>query len=381
MMKVATYKYQGDWDQPFDKSFNSSRTAVLLFSSLKEDELRLALEPLYEAYPGAHIVGCSTSGEIYKDEIFDHTISAMVLKFEKSSIVSAHIDADLDDDAYEIGKKLGDTLQANELRHLFVLSGGWQFDGTKLVEGIQSALPIGVTISGGVAGDDSGTMESWVLYGKNIGHGKIAALAFFGESIHIGTGCEGGWDKLGLDRIVTKAENKKIFTLDDKPALSIYKLYLGEKAKELPGSALLFPLAILDPDGNPGKIRSVMDINEEEQSLLLNDSFKEGDLVSLMSGNLKRLVDGAYNAASRASASLPKQSEESAIIAISCIGRRQMMQRRTEEELMEISEVFDDKTQMIGFYSHGEISPGLESLSSLHNQTMTITLIGEQTDA
>jgi hypothetical protein len=58
-----------------------------------------------------------------------------------------------------------------------------------------------------------------------------------------------------------------------------------------------------------------------------------------------------------------------------------MMQRRTEEELIEISEVFDDKTQMIGFYSNGEISPGLESLSSLHNQTMTITLIGEQTDA
>ncbi len=376
-LKIEIYNYQDHWNQPFDKSLNSSSTAILLFSSLKEAKLQQALEDIYTSYPDAHIIGCSTSGEIYQDEIFDHSVSAMVLKFEKSSIISTSIDAGIDDDAYEIGRQLGDKIPANQLRHLFVLSGGWHFDGTRLVEGIGSALPSGIAISGGVAGDNSGTMESWVLEGKNLSQGKTAALAFYGESIHISSGCESGLDKLGLDREVTKAENKKIFTLDDKPALDIYKLYLGEKAKELPSSALLFPLAVLDQDGNPIKIRSVIDINEEERSLLLNDSLKKGDHVSLMFGNFKRLIDGSYNAATQAIAPLSKQSTESAVIAVSCIGRRRMMQQRTEEEIFAISEVLGDKMKIVGFYSNGEIAPIFNSVSSLHNQTMTLTIIQE----
>ena len=65
-------------------------------------------------------------------------------------------------------------------------------------------------------------------------------------------------------------------------------------------------------------------------------------------------------------------------ILISCIGRRLVLDKRVEEELKMVAEVLSPKCSMIGFYSCGEISPLINlGPGSLHNQTMTVTLISE----
>jgi hypothetical protein len=69
---------------------------------------------------------------------------------------------------------------------------------------------------------------------------------------------------------------------------------------------------------------------------------------------------------------------ETLSIAISCVGRRLVLGERTEEELEAALQVLPAGTQQVGFYSYGELSPFASGHCDLHNQTMTLTTLGEQ---
>jgi len=80
--------------------------------------------------------------------------------------------------------------------------------------------------------------------------GRIAAVGFYGDAIQVGHGSAGGWDVFGPKRRITRSKGNVLYELDGEPALDLYKRYLGEDAKGLPGSALLFPLKVF-PSANP----------------------------------------------------------------------------------------------------------------------------------
>ena len=77
------------------------------------------------------------------------------------------------------------------------------------------------------------------------------AVGFYGSRIRIGSGSVGGWDAVGPQRVVTRADGNTLFDLDGLPALDLYKQYLGAEAAQLPASALLFPLRIHPPRDRP----------------------------------------------------------------------------------------------------------------------------------
>ena len=66
-------------------------------------------------------------------------------------------------------------------------------------------------------------------------------------------------------------------------------------------------------------------------------------------------------------------------IMVSCIGRRLVLGQRIEEELEAVIRSLPEQTETVGFYSYGEACPSAgNDFSELHNQTMTITIIGEK---
>jgi hypothetical protein len=169
-----------------------------------------------------------------------------------------------------------------------------------------------------------------------------------------------------------------LYELDGKPALEIYKKYLGERASELPGSALLFPLELKENvDAADAKVRTILSVDEESQSMTFAGDMPEGQCVTLMKSNYSQLVEAAEDAAK--SISLEGYNGEDLLnIAISCVGRRLVLKHRTEEELEAMLDVLPQKTEQIGFYSYGEISPLGFGSCDLHNQTMTLTMIWEE---
>ena len=111
--------------------------------------------------------------------------------------------------------------------------------------------------------------------------------------------------------------------MDGQPALELYKRYLGDLADELPATALRFPLALRDDAGDEKSVvRTILSINEEDQSMTFAGDIPEGAHVQLMRANFDRLVDGAAGAAMMTRESCPDQIGPVLAIAISCVGRR-----------------------------------------------------------
>jgi hypothetical protein len=194
----------------------------------------------------------------------------------------------------------------------------------------------------------------------------------------VGYGSFGGWDPFGPERIVTRSKANILFELDGRSALELYKEYLGEHARGLPATGLLFPLNVRTGQNATPLVRTILAVNEKDQSMTFAGDIPEGSYARLMKANFDRLIDGAASAAKSAHFALGSASPDLAIL-ISCVGRKLVLRQRTEEEVEAVRDVLGDKTALTGFYSYGEICPtATGGKCELHNQTMTITALLEK---
>jgi hypothetical protein len=246
---------------------------------------------------------------------------------------------------------------------------------------VNSLVSAEVVVTGGLAGDGDRFQRTWSMASEKPQTGLVVAIGFYGDRILIGHGCKGGWDAFGLQRQVTRSDGNILYELDGKPALELYKRYLGDQAAGLPSTGLLFPLALrADSSDEKHIVRTILQVDEASQSLIFAGDVPEGYHAQLMKANFDRLVAGASWAASHA-ASLPDRAGDSLSIAISCVGRRLVLGEHTDDELEATMEVLPHATQQIGFYSYGEISPFTTGYCDLHNQTMTLTTLSERDSA
>ncbi|MGH2648915.1 MAG: FIST signal transduction protein, partial [Ginsengibacter sp.] len=327
-------------------------------------------------YPNAVILINSTAGEIIDTQVNDETISLTAIQLEKTTVATAVVQIEDVANSFDAGKFLANQFDADGLNNVLVIADGQKVNGSDLVLGLQECLPGKVIITGGLAGD--GAQFSKTLIGLNEIplEGRIAAIGFYGDDISVTHGSVGGWDSFGHERLITKSDKNILYELDKKPALDIYKKYLGEYAKDLPLSGLLFPLSIRTNSYNSSLVRTILSVNEKDKSLTFAGNMPEGSYARLMTANFDRLIDGASVAAQNTM--IGKVKKPDIALLISCVGRKIVLNQRVEEEVEVVRNIYGDRTAIAGFYSYGEIAPSYnKGKSELHNQTMTITTLSE----
>jgi len=372
------YSQANNWETKSNNNLSDKAQLVFLFGNknlLKEQE---HFDHVRECYPNADIVGCSTSGEIHQEEIFDNNIVCTAVHFENTQIHVVCEQVDSMGDSHKIGERLVAKLKTENLAHVLVLSEGLNINGSELAKGMNSKLNSQVSITGGLAGDQANFAETVIVHNQPGVKNLVLAIGFYGQNIQIGYGSLGGWDSFGVDRLVTKSEANILYELDGQPALELYKKYLGSHAANLPASALLFPISFISDDEVTPLVRTILSIDETNGSMVFAGDIPEGRYVRLMKANFEKLIDGASGAAEMSKISL-KSSDPDLAILISCVGRKLLMKQRIEEELEGVREIVGPSTVMTGFYSYGEISPVMpfDKHCELHNQTMTITVFKE----
>lgn len=376
-MRLDRFSYRGDQWSAFPDS-DSERTLVLLFADPSFGHCQDVWAPVRSHFRHSVLLGCSTAGNIAGDELLDGSVEAIAVRFEHTALISASAPVSTRESSFAAGLALAQSLPKPNLRALFLLSDGLIVNGTELLRGLNQELPPGVVISGGLAGDGSRFAHTWVLSGGGLGPQQVSAVAFYGNALQVSHGSQGGWDKFGLERRVTRSAGPVLYELDGQPALQLYKKYLGEKASGLPATGLLFPLTIRADDGAESVVRTILQVNEEEQSLIFAGDIPQGSRAQLMKANLDSLVQGASQAAGVASMSATGDLSALAI-AVSCVGRRLVLRSRADEELEAAILALPPGTAQVGFYSYGEIAPRVAGApAQLHNQTMTVTLFREQ---
>jgi len=348
---------------------------VLVFGGTKQISEARWMADLRTGNPRAHLFGCTTAGEIAGTRVYDDSVVATAVTFEKSTIQLAQVRVADTRDSVDAGERIARALPAEGLRHVFVLSDGQRVNGSALVQGLLSHLPPGVQVTGGLAGDGARFERTFILAGETPIEGAVGAIGLYGPSLRVGYGSLGGWDSFGPERTVTKSTGNVLFELDGESALNLYKSYLGEHAKGLPSTGLLFPLQIQRKGSTERLVRTILAVDEAKGSLTFAGDIPEGASAKLMRANFERLIDGASGAA-RTSA-LAGANPELALL-VSCVGRKLVLKQRTEEEVEAVQGVLGAKTVMTGFYSYGEICPAAPDAGcQLHNQTMTITTLSE----
>lgn len=378
-MKVATLRYQNN---SFTKEYNhenldyKNAQLVMGFGSGEIITSENSFIEIQSKFPNATICLCSTAGEIFDIEVHENTISLVALSFSSSHIKTSITNIEETNSSFEAGKKLVEQLPKENLKLIFVLSDGGKVNGSELVKGLNSSNNQDVLITGGLAGDGTKFEQTFVGLNSIPQSGNIVAIGFYGNKLKLSHGSLGGWEIFGLEREVTKAKSNVLFEIDNKNALDLYKTYLGKYADELPGSALLFPLSISVSEKQDPIVRTILSINEKNQSMTFAGDIPVGSKVRFMKANFDRLIDAASEAASHC-LSINKLNPKLAIL-ISCVGRKIILNNRIDEEVEAVAEIFGNQTALTGFYSYGEISP-LKPFSNceLHNQTMTITCIDE----
>jgi hypothetical protein len=377
-IKTFIHRKRKGWSIPQFPDLDSDRTLVTVFGGSDCLDHPERLSELIAAYPLAHVIGCSTSGEIFDTSIDDDSLSVAVCRFQGTILRAASAPVSGAGDSHRAGTQIGERLIGPGLRAILVVSDGINVNGSELLRGLNEVVPESVIVTGGLAGDGDRFKRTWVVHDRQASGGFVSAVAFYGDRIRIGHGSKGGWDVFGPERVATKSSGNVLFEIDGQPALALYKEYLGERAVGLPGTALLFPLALRESrDSEKSLVRTILSVDEAAQSMTFAGDIPQGGLVRLMRANFDRLIEGASEAA-RLTGEGSLNTGPSLAIAISCVGRRLVLGQRAEEEVEAAKQALPAGAELVGFYSFGEISPFATGRCDLHNQTMTLTHIEER---
>jgi hypothetical protein len=353
---------------------------VLVFGYTEHFANPILATSLEKYFPHAQRVGCSTAGEIVGSGVLSHTTVVSAIRFNSTTFKVATAAIEGMENSFNAGQLLAERLQSGDPQAVIVFGQGVDINGSAMIEGMVDRLGKTLPITGGLAGDDGAFTKTYTLSNAGVSTSSIVGISFFGEKLIFSHGSFGGWKPFGPTRKVTRCIDNILYELDGEPALAVYKRYLGEYAKDLPGSGLLFPFEMLsDAQESLGQIRTILGVNEDDGSLILAGVINPEGYLRLMHAHTNDLVDGAEIAANATIDNVTPKDGQALGLLVSCVGRKLVMGGRVDEEVEAVQDILGEHTVVCGFYSNGEICPGYQlKACSLHNQTMTITYLAER---
>lgn len=378
-MKIEQFKWTKSlgWQPRFPGYLADSAQFVLLFGKRSILEQR-GIDDIVDAYPHAKIFGCSSAGEIFDTQVIEDSLTVTAVKMDSTQVSGACVQISNFSNGFEVGESLAKSLDPNGLTHTFVLADGIGINGSDLVRGITKALPEGVTVTGGLAGDGIEFKQTCIVYDGKLKPNAAAIIGFYGDRLSVGYASAGGWDPFGPDRLITKSEGNVLYELDGRSALDLYKKYVGDIPGGLDTVSFFFPLGIRVKGSDERRVvRAFMSFDEESQAMQFAGDVPVGSYARLMKANINHLINGAVDAATISRDALGLENADFAIV-VNCVARKMVFKQRSEEEIEALRDVYGLSTVMTGFYSYGEIAPFMSGVDAeLHNQSITLTTFRE----
>lgn len=376
LMLVSQLQYKsGHWHRDADGEASHAQL-VLVFGDRMVLRAGGYLPELQRMFPAAEVVCCSSGGDIKGASATEGGLVATAIAFGRATLKVVEEAVSCVGDSEDAGARVGRRLLEDGLRHVFVLCEGLNINGSALARGLDGSLPDSVSVSGGLAGDGEHFVETVVGVGGRVHARRVVGIGFYGEHLEVGVGSFGGWEPFGPDRLVTRADGNVLYELDGRPALDVYQELLGPFGYALPASGLLFPLKIRRSVTGQGVIRTILGVDEGARSVTFAGDVPEGWTARLVRTQLDALIAAAGTAADRSR--VPGASGPPDLtLAVSCIGRRLLLQQRVDEELQQVQLALGSRV-LAGFYSYGELAPARNGSCELHNQTMTLTTLRER---
>jgi hypothetical protein len=354
-----------------------------VFGAISYDQQKL-LDGIAAAAPGVPVIGCTTDGEVSTQGLSINSVVVMALASDTIRFHPVWVEH-LSKDSYDAGSQIGKAFQGLGCRYIQVFSDGLSGNADQIIQGIKAHMGDDIKIAGGTAGDGGDFKRTFQYIGNRVLTDSIVAVAFVGQ-FGFGTGTACGWFPVGIAKKVTRSVGNVVYELDGQPALRAYKRFLGKHAERLPAVGVEYPLGLLHPVGDAGEegyflCRATMGVDRQAGAIIFAGDVPEGSMVKMTIGNDGDIIQAAKQAARSAMEKLRKNSPDlkpQAVFLYSCMARKIVLGTRTDEEIMAVKEAIGGDVPIIGFYTYGEYAPiGECELSCFHNETATLTIIGD----
>ncbi|MCK4570060.1 MAG: FIST C-terminal domain-containing protein, partial [Bacteroidales bacterium] len=230
-----------------------------------------------------HIIGCSTGGNILvsdtENAIYENSTVVTLVELNKKHF--AYLCRRREGkSSFDLGKEIGKWgLEKFKKPSFIVVASGLSLNGQEYVEGIMDSAGQDIIMFGGLAGDESNFKQNYVFSGQEVLENGSIAIAFDSDQIDIKGIATSGWVGLGKDLTITSSESNIVYSIDNEPALKVYKEYLNVEDSDLPAIGVEYPLLIKRSD-NSYALRAVMGVDREKEALIFAGSVPQDATVS-----------------------------------------------------------------------------------------------------
>jgi diguanylate cyclase (GGDEF)-like protein len=331
---------------------------IQIFSGVLEKEKILEIiKVIKEKIPRAKIIGSTTDGEIFNENIKLKSIVININEFDKTKVETFFLEKNKK--SFDMGLDVGKASKDKKL--LITFADGLNVNGEEYLKGIRQIS--GVTVAGGLAGDNDMFKETFVFNEEGFGSHAVVGALFEGDII-VNNTYGFNWEGIGKLMKITKSRKNIVYEIDGKKAADVYREYFGDVANDIVKIGVEFPLII--NRGNLKIARAVLSENEDG-SLMFGGNIEEGSSVQFGYGDINNILQkdktlfsdmGLYDVES--------------IFIYSCMARRRFLGEDIKYEI----EPFSQIAPVSGFFTYGEFI-SLDGDNHFLNQTMTILALSE----
>ncbi len=357
-MKTYNTLYSDDKSlEGFLKKIPQKENLIQVFSGvLDKDKIKHVLKIIKKNYPNANIIGTTTSGEIIDGKVTSHEIVISVSVFDKAKVKI--LLQKKEKKSFYCGIDFAKKLITPDSKVLIAFADGLHVNGEEFMKGIEEVSDI--IVAGGLAGDNGKFEKTFVFDGNNIFEKGCVGAVIEGD-ITVNNEYSFNWEGVGKTMKVTKAVKNRVYEIDGKTPVEIYKHYFGEE--NIVNIGVQFPLII-----NRGcmKIARAVVGQNEDGSLVFAGNINEGDEVQFGFGDVSSILeknDSLYDA-------LQNHNVESVFI-YSCMARKGFLADMIEREIAPFAKFAD----VSGFFTYGEFFKA--KCNMFLNQTMTVLILSE----
>ena len=358
-MKLLNYIYQNESELKEyiqnSKIANSNNILIQIFSSGNEiKQIESVKIQLKNILPNIPIIGTTTAGIIDDKKIYDNQINISFSIFEKSTVKSVSYCKENEDFIFEDLKNI----ISNKTKLIISFANTLRFDATNLLSNLGSNYN-NIVIAGGNAGDDF-NFSSCYTFTNNCNDCDIAFAIIDSDILKVHSNYILNWQTIGKEMTITKSVGSKVYEIDNKKTLDVFKHYLGDDiVNDMLVHGVEFPLIYKKNQTDVGRVAVAVD--EKEGSITFAGIINEDTKVRFGYANIehienenKRLIKDIY------------KNKNEAVFIYSCGARRQILGSYLFDEVSMLGNL----GAASGFFTYGEF---FHNSVSCENDLLNIT--------
>ncbi len=335
---------------------------AIIFFSIQYDPLKFL--PSIKKIINAHrTIGCSCAGIILSQSIETQGLAVLGIASDEINFGIGFINSRGFPDPHKAGNSLAQNCISDYGQHNrngFIYFADNRIPNlSSFLRGLQEVFGKVFPILGATSSDDYHFTNNFQIFEDQAL--QLSAIGLIlGGHISLGIGSRHGWKPLGKPRIINKAENNIIRSIDGKKASAFYEEYFAKISNEkdpqsIKNMSMLYPLGIYINETKEFLLRNILEILPNG-SIVCQGDIPSGATVHIMISNKDLCIEAAYHAAEEALSTLKKKKPK-LIFIIESMARYKILGRAADQEIEKIKEIFDDDVPLIGMYSNSETYP------------------------